>query len=30
MPDEVMVEVDGRTLKISNLAKVLFPESGTT
>ena len=30
MPDEVMVEVDGRTLKISNLAKVLYPESGTT
>jgi bifunctional non-homologous end joining protein LigD len=30
MPDEVMVDVDGRTLKISNLAKVLYPESGTT
>jgi bifunctional non-homologous end joining protein LigD len=30
MPDEVMVEVDGRTLKISNLGKVLYPESGTT
>lgn len=30
MPDEVMVEVDGRTLKISNLSKVLYPESGTT
>ena len=30
MPNEVMVEVDGRTLKISNLDKVLYPESGTT
>ena len=26
----VMVEVDGRTLKISNLAKVMYPDSGTT
>ena len=30
MPNEVMVEVDGRTLKISNLDKVLYPETGTT
>ena len=30
MPDEVKVEVDGRTLKISNLGKVLYPETGTT
>ena len=30
MPNEVMVEVDGRTLRISNLDKVLYPESGTT
>jgi len=28
--DEVRVEVDGRTLKISNLQKVLYPETGTT
>lgn len=27
---EVMVEVDGRTLKISNLDKVLYPATGTT
>ncbi len=27
---EVRVEVDGRTLKISNLDKVLFPRTGTT
>lgn len=27
---EVLVEVDGRTLKISNLDKVLYPEAGTT
>lgn len=27
---DMMVEVDGRTLKISNLAKVLYPETGTT
>jgi bifunctional non-homologous end joining protein LigD len=27
---DVMVEVDGRTLKISNLDKVLYPETGTT
>ena len=27
---EVHVEVDGRTLRISNLAKVLYPVSGTT
>jgi bifunctional non-homologous end joining protein LigD len=30
MPNEVRVEVDGRTLTISNLGKVLYPESGTT
>ncbi|QNN53590.1 non-homologous end-joining DNA ligase [Nocardioides mesophilus] len=30
MPGEVMVEVDGRTLKISNLDKVLYPMTGTT
>jgi bifunctional non-homologous end joining protein LigD len=30
MPNETMVEVDGRTIKISNLDKVLYPESGTT
>jgi bifunctional non-homologous end joining protein LigD len=30
MPKEVRVEVDGRTLTISNLEKVLYPESGTT
>lgn len=35
MPDkvdkeELRVEVDGRTLKISNLAKVLYPRTGTT
>jgi bifunctional non-homologous end joining protein LigD len=28
--EEVRVEVDGRTLKISNLAKVMYPLSGTT
>ena len=28
--DEVHVEVDGRTLKISNLSKVLYPLTGTT
>jgi bifunctional non-homologous end joining protein LigD len=28
--NEVMVEIDGRTLKISNLDKVLYPETGTT
>ncbi len=27
---EVMVEVEGRTLKLSNLEKVLFPRTGTT
>lgn len=27
---EVMVEVDGRTLRLSNLHKVLYPGSGTT
>ena len=27
---DARVEVDGRTLKVSNLAKVLYPESGTT
>ena len=30
MPDEVRVEVDGRTLKLSNLDKVLYPRTGTT
>ncbi len=30
MPDEVHVEVDGRTLKLSNLDKVLYPQTGTT
>jgi bifunctional non-homologous end joining protein LigD len=28
--DEIRVDVDGRTLKISNLAKVLYPRTGTT
>ncbi|HSV39040.1 MAG TPA: non-homologous end-joining DNA ligase [Nocardioidaceae bacterium] len=28
--DEVRVEVEGRTLSISNLAKVLYPNTGTT
>jgi bifunctional non-homologous end joining protein LigD len=28
--EEVRVEVDGRTLKISNLSKVMYPLSGTT
>jgi len=28
--EEVMVDVGGRTLKISNLAKVMYPTSGTT
>jgi len=28
--DEVRVEVDGRTLKLSNLGKVLYPRTGTT
>lgn len=27
---EVHVEVDGRTLKLSNLDKVLYPQTGTT
>src|SRR4029078_8683598 len=30
MPAEVHVEVDGRTLKLSNLHKVLYPQTGTT
>ncbi len=30
MPDDVRVEVDGRTLKISNLDKVMYPDTGTT
>ena len=30
MPGDVMVEVEGRTLKISNLDKVIYPSSGTT
>ncbi|HYO41393.1 MAG TPA: non-homologous end-joining DNA ligase [Nocardioidaceae bacterium] len=29
-PAEVLVEVDGRTLRISNLAKVMYPMTGTT
>jgi bifunctional non-homologous end joining protein LigD len=29
-PEEVRVEVDGRTLRISNLAKVMYPATGTT
>jgi bifunctional non-homologous end joining protein LigD len=28
--DEVLVDVEGRTLKISNLGKVLYPRTGTT
>ncbi|MGZ6884282.1 MAG: non-homologous end-joining DNA ligase [Nocardioidaceae bacterium] len=28
--DEVRVEVDGRTLRLSNLQKVLYPDTGTT
>jgi len=28
--DEVLVEVGGRTLRISNLAKVMYPATGTT
>jgi len=28
--EEVRVEVDGRTLKLSNLDKVLYPQTGTT
>ncbi len=28
--EEIRVEVDGRTLKLSNLAKVLYPRTGTT
>ncbi len=28
--EEVFVDVEGRTLKISNLAKVLYPRTGTT
>jgi bifunctional non-homologous end joining protein LigD len=30
MPDEVLVDVEGRTLRISNLGKVLYPRTGTT
>jgi bifunctional non-homologous end joining protein LigD len=30
MADKTLVEVDGRTLTISNLDKVLYPRSGTT
>jgi bifunctional non-homologous end joining protein LigD len=29
-PQEVLVEVDGRTLKLSNLGKVMYPLTGTT
>ena len=29
-PQEVMVDVGGRTLRISNLAKVMYPSTGTT
>ena len=28
--EEVRVDVEGRTLKISNLGKVLYPRTGTT
>ena len=28
--EEVLVDVDGRTLKISNLSKVMYPTTGTT
>src|SRR6476469_9289295 len=28
--EEVLVDVDGRTLKISNLGKVMYPRTGTT
>ncbi len=28
--DEVLVDVDGRTLRISNLGKVMYPTTGTT
>ena len=28
--EEVLVDVDGRTLRISNLHKVLYPRTGTT
>jgi bifunctional non-homologous end joining protein LigD len=28
--EEVRVDVDGRTLKLSNLSKVLYPDTGTT
>ncbi|MFC4785388.1 non-homologous end-joining DNA ligase [Nocardioides sp. MAHUQ-72] len=30
MPGEVLVDVEGRTLRISNLDKVLYPRTGTT
>ncbi|WP_286960815.1 non-homologous end-joining DNA ligase [Arsenicicoccus sp. UBA7492] len=30
MPDHVSVEIDGRTLRLSSLDKVLYPETGTT
>ncbi len=30
MPGDVRVEVDGRTLTISNLDKVMYPDTGTT
>ena len=30
MPDPVLVDVEGRTLKISSLSKVLYPRTGTT
>jgi bifunctional non-homologous end joining protein LigD len=29
-PEDVFVDVEGRTLKISNLGKVLYPRTGTT
>jgi bifunctional non-homologous end joining protein LigD len=29
-PEEIHVEVDGRTLRISSLSKVLYPQTGTT
>ena len=30
MPEEVRVDVEGRTLRLSNLDKVLYPRTGTT
>ena len=28
--NEIQVEVEGRTLRLSNLDKVLYPQTGTT